>query len=176
MKTKKMAFLSLMVAYSLILYIIETYIPNPLIAIFPGAKLGLANIITLISLITLGISNTFAILTVRIILSSIFTGPISYLLFSVGGAYLSLIGMYFGSKIKDFSLIGVSIIGAIGHNIGQLLVASMIIQNINMVGYLSFMLTTSLITGMFIGLVSKYSYPKVTKFFTKTLTNSNTFW
>ena len=57
MKTKKLTFLSLMVGYSLILYIIETYIPNPLITIFPGAKLGLSNIITLISLIILGIKN-----------------------------------------------------------------------------------------------------------------------
>lgn len=175
MKTKKMTFLSLMVAYSLVLYIIETYIPNPLIAIFPGAKLGLSNIITLISLIILGIKNTCIILTIRIILSSIFTGPISYLLFSAGGAYLSLICMYLASKIKDFSLIGVSIIGAIGHNIGQLLVASIIVENINMIGYLPFMLIASLLTGMFIGLASKYCYPKLTMFSTEFLTNNNNF-
>ena len=175
MKTKKMTFLSLMVAYSLVLYIIETYIPNPLIAIFPGAKLGLSNIITLISLIILGINNTCIILTIRIILSSIFTGPISYLLFSAGGAYLSLICMYFASKIKDFSLIGVSIIGAIGHNIGQLLVASIIVENINMIGYLPFMLIASLLTGMFIGLVSKYCYPKLTMFSIEFLTNNKNF-
>lgn len=175
MKTKKMTFLGLMVAYSLVLYIIETYIPNPLIAIFPGAKLGLSNIITLISLMILGVKDTCIILTVRIILSSIFAGPISYLLFSVGGAYLSLIGMYLASKIKGFSIIGVSIIGAIGHNIGQLLVASIIVQNINMVGYLPFMLIASLVTGMFVGLVSKYCCPKLTKFSVKLLTNNNNF-
>lgn len=175
MKTKKMTFLSLMVAYSLVLYIIETYIPNPLIAVFPGAKLGLSNIITLISLIILGIKDTFIILTVRIILSSIFAGPMSYLLFSIGGAYLSLMGMYLCSKIKDFSLVGVSIVGAIAHNIGQLLVASMIVQNINMIGYLPFMLITSLVTGMFIGLVSKYCQSKLTKFSNKILTENNNF-
>lgn len=175
MKTKKMTFLGLMVAYSLVLYIIETYIPNPLIAIFPGAKLGLSNIITLISLMILGVKDTCIILTVRIILSSIFAGPISYLLFSVGGAYLSLIGMYLASKIKGFSIIGVSIIGAMGHNIGQLLVASIIVQNINMVGYLPFMLIASLVTGMFVGLVSKYCCPKLTKFSVKLLTNNNNF-
>ena len=164
MKTKKITFLGLMVSYSLILYIIETYIPNPLIAIFPGAKLGLSNIITLIALIILGVKDTCIILTIRIILSSIFTGPLSYLLFSVGGAYLSLICMYLASKIKGFSLIGVSIIGAIGHNIGQLIVASIIVENINMVGYLPFMLTASLVTGMFVGLVAKYCYPLLTKF------------
>lgn len=165
MKTKKMTLLGLMVTYSLVLYIFETYIPNPLIAIFPGAKLGLSNIITLISLIILGVKDTCTILTVRIILSSIFAGPISYFLFSVGGAYLSLICMYLTSKIKGFSIIGVSIIGAIGHNIGQLLVASIIVQNINMVGYLPFMLIASLVTGMFVGLVSKYCCPKIDKIF-----------
>ncbi|MEW9078602.1 Gx transporter family protein [Terrisporobacter glycolicus] len=175
MKTKKMTFLGLMVTYSLVLYIFETYIPNPLIAIFPGAKLGLSNIITLISLIILGVKDTCIILTVRIILSSIFAGPISYLLFSVGGAYLSLICMYLASKIKGFSIIGVSIVGAIGHNIGQLLVASIIVQNINMVGYLPFMLIASLVTGMFVGLVSKYCCPKLTKFSVKLLTKNNNF-
>ena len=165
MKTKKMTLLGLMVTYSLVLYIFETYIPNPLISIFPGSKLGLSNIITLISLIILGVKDTCIILTVRIILSSIFAGPISYFLFSVGGAYLSLICMYLTSKIKGFSIIGVSIIGAIGHNIGQLLVASIIVQNINMVGYLPFMLIASLVTGMFLGLVSKYCCPKIDKIF-----------
>ena len=162
MKTKKMTFLGLMVSYSLVLYIIETYIPNPLIAIFPGAKLGLSNIITLISLIILGVKDTCIVLTVRIILSSIFAGPISYLLFSAGGAYLSLICMYLASKIKGFSLIGVSIIGAI-------------VQSINMVGYLPFMLIASLITGMFVGLVSKYCYPKLTIFSERLLTKNNNF-
>ena len=175
MKTKKVTFLSLMVAYSLVLYIIETYIPNPLIAIFPGAKLGLSNIITLVSLLILGVRDTFIILTVRIILSSIFAGPMSYLLFSIGGAYLSLICMYLCNKLKNLSVICVSIVGAIGHNIGQLLVASMIVQNINMIGYLPFMLIASLVTGIFVGLVSKYCYLKMTKISSRLLTKNNNF-
>lgn len=156
MKTKRLTFLSLMVGYSLILYIIESYIPNPLIALFPGAKLGLTNIITLTSLVIFGLKDTFIIITVRVILSSIFSGPLSYLLFSMGGAYLSLILMYIIYKVNEFSIIGISIIGAIGHNIGQLIVASMIVENILTVGYLPFMLITSLITGLFVGIVSKY--------------------
>ena len=127
MKTKKMVFLGLMVGYSLILYILETYIPNPFIVFFPGAKLGLTNIITLVSLLIFGFKETFIIVTVRVILSSIFAGPMSYLLFSIGGAYLSLIVMFLVNKIKGFSVIGVSIAGAIAHNIGQLLVASILV-------------------------------------------------
>ena len=72
--------------------------------------------------------------------------------------------MYVANKSKELSIIGVSIIGAIGHNIGQLLVASLIIENLMIVTYLPFMLTTSLITGLFVGLVSKYCYPKMKKF------------
>lgn len=175
MKTRRMTFLGLMVGYSLILYIIESYMPNPMIAVFPGAKLGLSNIITLISLLLLGLKDTFIILTVRIILSSIFAGPMSYLLFSIGGGYLSLMVMHFSSKVKGFSTIGVSILGAIGHNIGQLLVASIIIDNLMIVTYLPFMLTASVITGMFVGIVSKYCYSKMKKFSAKMLTKNNNF-
>ena len=62
MKTKKMVFLGLMVGYSLVLYILETYIPNPFMVFFPGAKLGLTNIVTLIALLIFGLKETFIIL------------------------------------------------------------------------------------------------------------------
>lgn len=172
MRTKKLTFLSLMIGYSLILYIIESLMPNPLIALFPGAKLGLTNIITLISLATLGIKNTFIIVSVRVILSSIFSGPLSYLLFSIGGAYLSLILMYLFINIEGFSVIGISIIGAIGHNIGQLVVASMIVQNSFTMSYLPFMLITSLVTGIFVGYASQYCIPVVSKMNDKMLTKN----
>ena len=161
MKTKKMVFLGLMVGYSLILYILETYIPNPFIVFFPGAKLGLTNIITLVSLLIFGFKETFIIVTVRVILSSIFAGPMSYLLFSIGGAYLSLIVMFLVNKIKGFSVIGVSIAGAIAHNIGQLLVASILVENFLMITYLPFMLATSLVTGLFVGIVSQFCNSKM---------------
>lgn len=161
MKTKKMVFLGLMVGYSLILYILEIYIPNPFIVFFPGAKLGLTNIITLVSLLIFGFKETFIIVTVRVILSSIFAGPMSYLLFSIGGAYLSLIVMFLVNKIKGFSVIGVSIAGAIAHNIGQLLVASILVENFLMITYLPFMLVTSLVTGLFVGIVSQFCYSKM---------------
>lgn len=155
MKTKKLIFLSLMVAYSLALYLLETIIPNPLIAFFPGAKLGLSNIITLICLITLGFKDTFFILTVRIILSSIFAGPATTLLYSISGGYLSLIFMFIVFKL-GFNTISTSIVGAISHNIGQLLMASLIIYNLSFMTYLPFMLGASIVTGIFIGIVVKF--------------------
>ena len=69
--------------------------------------------------------------------------------------------MYMLLKIRGFSLIGISIMGAIGHNIGQLIVASIIVKNIFMIGYLPFMLITSLVTGCFVGIVVEYCLPRV---------------
>lgn len=161
MNTKKLVHMALMVGYSLILYVIESYIPNPLIAIFPGAKLGIANIITLTSLILFGIKDTFIILSVRVLMSSIFAGPMSYLLFSISGSYLSLLFMYLSLKLKKFSIVGVSVLGAIGHNIGQLIVASIIIKNLLIFSYLPYMLIASIITGIFVGIVCKFMVSKL---------------
>ena len=157
LKTRKLVFYSLMVAYSLALYLLEQFIPNPLIALFPGAKLGLSNIITLLCLLNFGFKNTFKILTVRIILSSIFAGAATVLLYSIAGGYLSLIGMYIAIKIKGFSKVGISVFGAIMHNIGQLLVASAMIENLTMMTYLPIMLGASLVTGIFIGIVVNFT-------------------
>jgi heptaprenyl diphosphate synthase len=80
-------------------------------------------------------------------------------LFSISGGYLSLVAMYFFSKF-EFSTISVSIIGAISHNIGQVLMASIIILNMNMFSYLPFILFTSIITGVFVGFSVKFTLNK----------------
>ena len=163
MRTRKLTHMGLLVSYSLVLYIIESWIPNPLIAVFPGAKLGLTNIITLISLSLFGFKDTFIIITMRVILSTMFSGPVSALLFSISGAYLSLLGMNLCLKIKNFSTIGVSIIGAVCHNIGQLMVASLIIESGLIFTYLPYMLIASVPTGVFVGMVSKYTLNNLSK-------------
>ena len=163
LKTRKLVFYGLMVAYSLALYLLEQLLPNPLIAFFPGAKLGLSNIVSLLCLLNFGFKDSFKILTVRIILSSIFSGAATVFLYSIAGGYLSLIGMYIAIRFGGFSKVGISVFGAIMHNIGQLLVASAIIANINMLTYLPLMLGASLVTGIFIGLVANFTDPLLKK-------------
>ena len=163
MKTKRLTHMSLLIAYSLVLYIIESYIPNPLIALFPGAKLGLTNIITLVSLSLLGFKDTLIIITIRVILSSMFAGPLTALLFSISGAYLSLLGMSLCLKIKSFSVVGISVVGAVCHNIGQLIVASLIIESGLIFTYLPYMLIASVPTGIFVGIVSKFTLNNLSK-------------
>lgn len=155
--TKKMVFMAMMVSYALVLYIIESMIPNPFVA-FPGARLGLSNIIMLLCIINFGFKDSFIILTLRIILSTLFAGPFSTILYSMGGGYLSLLGMSISNKIK-IPNVGTSIIGAILHNMGQLLVASMIIKNINMMGYMPVLLGAALATGVFVGIVVSFTDP-----------------
>ncbi len=153
--TKKISVMGLFIAIALVLHLIERMLPIPFIV--PGAKLGLANIITIVSLIVLGYKDTFLILFVRIILSSIFGGGVSGFLYSISGGLLSLVMMMLLIKFANekVSLIGVSVTGAFFHSLGQIIMAMVLFQNIRLLGYLPIMLMTSIVSGIFIGLVGE---------------------
>lgn len=155
-KTQKITFISVLVAQALVLHIFERMIPVPFIA--PGAKLGLSNIITVVSLYFLGFKDTFMVLTLRVLLSTLLGTSISSLLYSIAGGVLSAITMFFAKKFgkNNISIIGVSIVGAFFHNVGQIIVASLIIQNINMVLYFPILSIAGMGTGFFVGITSSY--------------------
>lgn len=155
--TKKMVYISLLVSQALVLYIIESMLPVPFIA--PGAKLGLPNLITVIGLYTLSYGDTFLIIILRVILSTLFAGTITSFLYSISGAVLSFIIMFAVKKIgsNKVSIIGVSAAGAVFHNVGQILVAALVIQNINIALYLPILNITGIVTGIFIGITANYA-------------------
>lgn len=155
-KTRKMVFLSLLVSQGLVLHIIESMIPVPFIT--PGAKLGLANIVTAVSLYLFGEIETFIVIIVRLLLSSVLGGSISSLLYSIAGALFSFIVMALIKRIgKDkVSIIGVSSAGAVFHNIGQITIAALIVQNVNISLYLPILTMSGIGTGFFVGLTSRY--------------------
>ncbi|WP_052877874.1 Gx transporter family protein [Thermoanaerobacter wiegelii] len=155
-KTQRMVFLAILVANSLVLYIIEGMLPVPFIA--PGAKLGLANIITVVSLYLFGFFDTFIVLVVRILLATFFASSPSSFFYSIGGGLLSLFAMFFAKKVgkENITEVGVSVIGAVFHNIGQMLVASLIVQNINIMVYIPVLMIAGVGTGIFVGLSSKF--------------------
>lgn len=163
-RTKKTVFLSLMIAYSLVLYIIESMLPT-LYFIAPGAKLGLTNIVTLSLMYILGAKDAFIVMTIRIIMSSIFGGSMSAFMYSFGGGFLSLLAMYIVKKMnfKTVSIIGISVIGAMFFNIGQLLVSAAIIKNISIFVYLPILMYVSLGTGVLVGYAAKFMVER-TKF------------
>lgn len=155
-KIKKMIFLSLLVALGLALSVIEMSIPLPLT--FPGAKLGLSNMVVLVTLIVFGFKEAFIVSTLKSIVLMLVTGSVSSLLYSFSGAVLSSIAMYIAYKYmsKIFSLIGVSIIGALAHNFAQVSVASLMMKNARIYSYLPFLMLMSIFTGYFVGLTSRY--------------------
>lgn len=151
-----MTFISVLVAQALVLFLVERSIPVPFIA--PGAKLGLSNIITVVSLYTLSLKDTFAVVMLRILLSTLIGSSVSSLLYSIAGGLFSLVTMYTMKKLgKDnVSITGVSIVGAFFHNVGQVVIAGLIIHNVNIVLYLPILTVAGIGTGFFVGITSSY--------------------
>lgn len=156
-KTFRIVFIGLLVSQALALYAVESMIPVPFIA--PGAKLGLANLITVVALYTLdNKKDVFLVILLRLVLATIIGGTLSTFIYSVAGAILSYCAMILVKDIfKDkVSIIGVSASGAFFHNVGQLIVASAIVENIGIMLYLPILSITGTITGIFIGITSNF--------------------
>jgi len=155
-KTFRLIILGLLIAQSLVLYVVEGMLPVPFIA--PGAKLGLANLITVIALYALPRAKDAAIiLLVRLILSTAFGGGINAFLYSAAGATLSFGGMYLLKRTGKFTLIGVSMAGGIFHNLGQVLIACFVVENIKIMLYLPILSIAGAGTGLALGITALYA-------------------
>lgn len=134
----------------------ESMIPLPVP--FPGARLGLSNIVVLVSIVVFGYKEGLVVATLKSLILMLVTGAVSSFMFSFAGALLSAIGMILAHKYlsKYISLIGVSEIGSFFHNFGQVLMASLILQNKMIFAYLPFLLLLGIFTGYFVGLASIY--------------------
>ena len=156
-KTRHLIYMSLLTAMALVLSLVERNIPVPFMT--PGAKLGLANLVTVLALYSLPKKrDVVMIIVARLLLVSIFGGSVSGLMYGSMGALLSFIIMVvIKGLLKDkVSIIGVSAAGAVFHNIGQVLVACMIVQNIGVILYLPFLSIAGIVTGAFVGLTANY--------------------
>ena len=149
-KTKKLAFCGVLTALALGLSYAERFFPLQLIFPLPGIKLGLANVVTLVALCLLGKSYAFSVLTARCLLGAVF-GNLAGLVFSLAGGLLALLVMCFAVKIKGLSLYGASVLGAAAHNIGQILVAMVVMGSVYVAAYLPWLLMVSVLTGLLTG-------------------------
>jgi heptaprenyl diphosphate synthase len=150
--TRKMVFFSLLVALGTTLHVVEGMIPNPFP--LPGLKLGLANIVTLITVYFYGLRDGLAVTVLRVVLGSliggIFLSP-GFLLSLSGAVVSTLVMAYFLRYAPCFSIKGVSVAGAVSHNLGQLLAASLMIRSGTVFYYLPFLLLAALPTGLVTG-------------------------
>jgi heptaprenyl diphosphate synthase len=152
MKTNKIAFLGLLVALAFVLSYVEMLLP---ISIgIPGAKIGLANLVVMVALYTIGPQNAFILSIVRVVLVGFTFGNMAMMIYSMAGAMLSFVAMIIGKKTKLFSITGVSVLGGVFHNVGQIIVAIIALDAASLVYYFPFLVVIGTISGIVIGIVS----------------------
>ncbi|MCD7749230.1 MAG: Gx transporter family protein [Oscillospiraceae bacterium] len=154
-RTQKLVFMALLTAISLCVWLIEAQIPLPIPV--PGVKLGLASVVTLTAMALLGRREALCVLLVRIVLSSMFAGSFSVILFSLAGGLLSWAVMALTIGLFDEKRPWVvSILGAIGHNAGQLLAAAGVMKSAAVLWYGPALLCAAIVTGAFTGVAALY--------------------
>ena len=157
--TKKIAQVAVFTALALIFSYIEAVLPVNFG--IPGVKLGIANIVTVTALYFFGVKEAVGISVIRVFIIGLLFGNIMSLVYSLAGALLSLIAMIICKKVK-LSVIGVSAIGGVFHNIGQLAAAAFMLQSTAVIYYYPALFVSGLITGILIGTLS-FSIIKVLK-------------
>ena len=148
----KTALYGMLIALAFVLSFVETLIPISLGV--PGVKLGLANLIIVIALYKMRLSEVFLLSIVRILLSGFLFGNYFSILYSLAGGLLSLAVMALLKKTGDFSVMGISMAGGVFHNVGQLVVAMMVVETFSVGYYLPVLLVAGLVTGFLIGVAA----------------------
>lgn len=148
----KVAYFGVFTALALIFSYVETLIPIQFG--IPGVKLGLANLIIVIALYRMKLSEVYLLSIVRVLLAGFIFGNYFSIIYSLAGGILSLTVMALLRKKGGFSVIGVSIAGGVFHNIGQLIVASVIVETFSVMYYVPVLLIAGLVTGLLIGIAS----------------------
>ena len=153
---KKFTRLSILLALSVALNILETALPLFETNI-PGLRIGLANIVTLFIIYQYDLKDAFYVGVLRVFLVGILrTGLFSTtFFFSLSGVVLSIIFMYLAKRFLKFSIIGVSIVGSVFHCIGQIIMAVLILNMNAMIYYLPWLLIFSIPSGILVGIICK---------------------
>lgn len=149
--TQKVALLGLCTAAALVLSYVELLLP-PLFIAVPGIKLGLPNILIIFVLYRLGLRSAATVSTVRIALVALLFGNTMTLAYSLAGAVLSLAVMAFLKRMDFLSTVGVSVAGGVFHNVGQILMAMLLLGTAELGYYLIILTFTGTISGILVGL------------------------
>ena len=150
--TKQLTLCAVLAALALALSYVEGMFPPPLP--LPGFKLGLANLVTLYALYTLGAPYALSILLVRVLLGATFAGNASALIYSLLGGLSALGVMCLLSRSRRLSVYGVSTGGAAAHNAGQVCAAMLTLGSAAPLAYLPALLLVSLFSGALTGLIT----------------------
>jgi heptaprenyl diphosphate synthase len=147
--------MAVLTAVALSIFIVELQLPS--LAPIPGVKLGLANIVTVYAMFTLGAADTLCILVARILLGSFFAGQIMALLYSLAGGLLCYLVMLALRRILTVKQIWVcGVLGAVAHNLGQIAVAILLTSTPALLYYLPVLMVSGILSGAFTGLCAQF--------------------
>ena len=155
--TQRMARLALLAAAAVVL----GYIEGLLCAVMllpPGIKLGLANTVLLYAIYLLGPGSAVLLMLLKVVLTGLMSGNLfAAFFYSMGGGALSLVAMLLTKKLggDKISIVGVSVVGAVFHNVGQLLVASIVLGTSKLMFYVFVLLFAAVVTGVITGLAGQ---------------------
>ena len=169
---RKLALMAVLAAVALIIFVVEAQIPIPIPV--PGAKLGLANTVTLFALfydsgkkrgaVSLTVPNVFMVLVCRIILGAVFSGRIVALIYSISGGFLSFaVQAVMKRFITHKQIWACGAVGAIFHNIGQILAAMLVTGTPAIAAYLPVLTIVGVVTGIITGLIAQFSVERLGK-------------
>ena len=156
---KKLTSLALAISFALILSFIESRIPA-FVAI-PGVKVGLANIAIIFMLYKFGIKEAIIVSIIRVVMVSILFGSVASLFYSIAGAVLSLAVMIILKCITPLKEVAISVVGGVMHNVGQIIMASILLDTNVVVYYLPFLLVSGTSAGIVVGITAALLIQKI---------------
>ena len=162
-KVTRLAVLGLLTTVALILSYVEALLP-PIWAAVPGIKIGLPNIIIVLLLYKSGFRTAVTVSLIRVCLVALLFGSTMTFAYSVVGAALSLTLMALFKRLNLFSPVGVSVVGGITHNLGQILVAIALFNTVQIGYYMIVLAVTGTIAGVFIGLAGSFMLKRLERF------------
>lgn len=155
----RVAYFGVFTALALIFSYVESLIPIQIG--IPGMKLGLANLMIVIALYKMSLKETYLLSITRVVLSGFLFGNMFAILYSLAGGLLSLTVMAVLKKAGGFSVMGVSIAGGVFHNIGQLIIAMIVVETFSVAYYIPVLLIAGVITGLLIGIAANETLKRI---------------
>ena len=148
----KIAYWGVFLALALVCSYVESLIPISFG--IPGVKLGLTNIVVILMLYTIGAKDAILISVLRIILAGLMFGNAFSIIYSLAGGILSFVVMLLLKNTGKLKILSISTAGGISHNVGQLIVAALVVENYNILFYVPVLIIAGIITGFLIGLLA----------------------
>lgn len=150
---RNIARLGMLCAIAIVLSYLEQLLPA--VSLIPGIKLGLGNAVVLYAVYTMGAKSAVILMLLKVFAAGfLFSGP-SALLYSLAGGLLSLAAMIFAKRLFRVSVIGVSIVGAVFHNVGQAAIACAFIAPRAVLAFLPLLLIAGVVMGALTGIIAK---------------------